>query len=117
MEMIAIAGAERAVGKQTQDAINGGMNGQQPRVSRVSACERQRFPLCRYRRSAALIMAESSIENALATSASVRSVGLLRSAFQLAYISFGIPEGIRQFQLTPASVDTQLGELRTHGVT
>ena len=39
------------------------------------------------------------------------------SPFQLAYISFGIPEGIRQFQLTPASVDTQLGELRTHGVT
>jgi hypothetical protein len=46
-------------------------------ASQVSACERQRFPLCRYRRSAALIMVERSVENALAISASVRSVGLL----------------------------------------
>jgi len=41
----------------------------------------------------------------------------LGSPFHLAYIPLGIPERIRQFQLTPASVDTQLGKLRTHSLT
>ena len=43
--------------------------------------------------------------------------GALSAPFQLAYIAFGIPEGIGQFQLAPASVDTQLGKLRTHSLT
>lgn len=44
----------------------------------TSVCsDSQRFSLCRCRRSAALIIVESSVEKALAISASVRSVGLL----------------------------------------
>ena len=63
------------VGEQALGSIKEGMNG--PTASQMSACERQRFSLCRYRRSAALIIVERSVEKALAISASVRSVGLL----------------------------------------
>ena len=60
-----------------REAIKGGIKEQESRLTQMSAGDSQRFSLCRYRRSAALIMVESSIENASAISASVRRVGLL----------------------------------------
>ena len=49
----------------------------QPNSRRLPAGDSQRFPLSRCRRSADLIMVETSTEKALARSASVRAVGLL----------------------------------------
>ena len=63
--------------RSRREAIKRGVKEQESLLTQMSGGDSQRFSLCRYRRSAALIMVESSIENALAISASVRRVGLL----------------------------------------